>query len=183
MNKILTLDEFNVMWDEHRKATLHPLIYTPKPFKITKRRTVKQAVKETRYTESGVPYEVITLPKQSKEVINTNAVTDLYKAAGKLLFGIEFKRVSAEGKGRLDKKTGKFMYLPSENKGMADLQGLYKGRLICVEIKQPNERLLDSQVKFREWVTNGGGVYIVARSFAEFQERLHEVIFPMSGNR
>lgn len=176
MNKLLTLEEFNVLWDNHRKETLHPLIYTPKPFKITKRKTVKEAEREVHTTENGIPYEVITRPKQTREVIDTNAVTDLYKAAGKLLYGIEFKRVSAEGKGRVNPKTGKFMWLPSENRGMADLQGLYKGRLICVEVKRPNEAQLDTQKKFQQWVESGGGVYCLIRSFTEFQERMQEVI-------
>jgi hypothetical protein len=175
MNQPLTLDEFNAIWDAHRKETLHPLIYSPKPFKLTKRKTVSEAVKEIKQTEWGVPYEVITQPKVTKEVIDTNRVTDLYKAAGKLLYGIEFKRVSAEGKGRFNPKTKKIMYLKSENAGMADLQGLYKGRLICVEVKRPGEKQLESQVKFQKWVEQGGGIYLLIHSFTEFQTELNKI--------
>jgi hypothetical protein len=176
MSQPLTLDEFNAIWDSHRKETLHPLIYTPKPFKLTKRKTVSEAIKEVKQTEWGVPYEVITQPKVTKEVIDTNRVTDLYKAAGKLIYGIEFKRVSAEGKGRFNPKTKKIMYLKSENAGMADLQGLYKGRLICVEVKRPGEKQLDSQVKFQNWVEQGGGIYLLIHNFTEFQTELNKLL-------
>jgi hypothetical protein len=176
MNRILTLEEFNAVWDNHRRETMHPLIYTPKPFKVTKRKTVSEAVREVRTTESGVPYEVILKPKVTKEVTDTNQITDLYRAAGKLLYGIEFKRVSAEGKGRFNPKTGKIMYLKSENAGMADLQGLYKGRLICVEVKRPGEKQLDSQVKFQKWVEDGGGIYFLVYGFADFQQKILSII-------
>lgn len=174
--KLLTLKEFNKLYNDHFNERMGEVGSKSKVFKTTKRKVIRDAVVETRFTESGVPYLHTIHPKVTKEVIDTNGLTALYIAAAKLLYGIELHRVSSEGRGRWDKKQNRMIYLKSPNKGMADLQGIYKGISINIEVKRPGEPQLPSQKEYESYVKRNGGVYEIVRSWEEFQVKMNDLV-------
>jgi len=107
-----------------------------------------------------IPTEVSRTPAVSKVVEDTNGKTYLFKCMWKLMLGTEMKRISSEGNYRHG-----IGFIKSPNKGIADLMGGYKGITYYIEVKQDNERLLPSQIKFKQWVESFGGQYHVCRDF------------------
>lgn len=83
-------------------------------------------------------------------------------------------------KNKIDGNRNKAMGL---QKGRADMTFYFDGRAYFFEFKVDTGKQSPEQVEWERKVTEHGFSYWVIRSFYEFQERLHEVIFPMSGNR
>lgn len=83
-------------------------------------------------------------------------------------------------KNKIDGNRNKAMGL---QKGRADMTFYFNGRAYFFEFKVDTGKQSPEQVEWERKVTEHGFSYSIIRSFSEFQERLHEVIFPMSGNR
>ena len=173
-----TIKEFEVFYNEYLdKQNPTRLIVKPAPtkFKLEKRKTIKEAEKKIVYSDNGIPEEITISPKQTKVVPNTNAFTDFIIAYMKSVMGISSaRRISSEGRWRANKNHPKGgTWLPGQNKGLEDIQGIYKGRLLAIEVKfTKTDRIRESQIKRRDEVLADGGVYIVARDFLQIQEDL-----------
>jgi hypothetical protein len=112
--------------------------------------------------ENGVPTLVERIPGIAKKAFNTNNFNALCQAVWEYYTGNVLKRISSEGKYRVG-----VGFIPSTNKGFADLHGMYKGRAVYIETKQRNEKHLKSQQDFMQWVRDGGGIYHTVRSFED----------------
>ena len=79
-------------------------------------------------------------------------------------------------RNKIDGNRNKAMGL---QKGRADMTFYLHGKAYFFEFKVETGKQSPDQVKWAELVTNHGFRYEVIRSFAEFQERISEIIFPM----
>jgi hypothetical protein len=57
-------------------------------------------------------------------------------------------------------------------KGISDILGIYKGRMLAIEVKRPGGRVSQEQRAFLERVNEEGGVGFVAYSVDDVVERL-----------
>lgn len=57
-------------------------------------------------------------------------------------------------------------------KGISDILGVYKGRMLAIEVKRPGGRVSPEQIKFIKQVNEEGGIGFVAYSVDEVVERL-----------
>lgn len=171
----MTIPEFTQLYNERRKASME-VGYYPIKFSITKRKTTREAVRQDRLTESGVPERITLEPKQSKQVVDTNGLTKLYQAVWEYFTGTKLKRISSEGSYRAGINGGKGGYIRNTNKGFADLHGLYNGRAYYIEVKQKKERHNPDQLKFIKWVEDGGGQYHTIRGWEEMYQLIQIII-------
>jgi len=170
--KIYTLQEFNLIWDNYRKQTMGKAYYK-KDWKLTKRKTVVDTKREAYLTDNGIPQMKLT-PKKTVEAIDTNKITEMYIKFAKIMYNFDLKRFSSEGRYR-QTSNGKGIWLKGLNSGHADIEGLVNGVMVCIEVKRPNEKLLDSQIEYKNYIDRNNGFYRVARSFEEYQEILIEL--------
>lgn len=179
--KLLTLKEFNKLYNDHFNERMGEVGSKSKVFKITKRKVVQQAVVETRYTESGVPYFHTVSPKVTKEVVDTNGLEDLYIAFAKIIFGFTLVKMYTTGVPYVDKKTGRRFLKHNPNRGQSDLEGVLPpyGRKFCIEVKQRYEKHLDDQKAFQKRVIDAGGIYEIARNFDRFQTVMLTYLKPL----
>lgn len=56
--------------------------------------------------------------------------------------------------------------------GIADILGIYRGRMLAVEVKTKEGRLSPEQVEFLDLVNRRGGIGVVARSIEDVQAAL-----------
>lgn len=52
-------------------------------------------------------------------------------------------------------------------KGVSDILGIYKGRLLAIEVKRPGEKPTVDQLAFMESVKAAGGIAFVARDLGD----------------
>lgn len=64
--------------------------------------------------------------------------------------------------------TSRATFRTSPKKGVSDVLGCYKGRLIAVEIKIGSDHLRPEQQGFMECVNHAGGAATVVKTFDEF---------------
>ena len=60
-------------------------------------------------------------------------------------------------------------------RGTADIDAVYKGRAIKVEVKIGRDRMSEDQHKYAGGIERSGGVYIVARTFEGFVSEFENV--------
>jgi hypothetical protein len=77
--------------------------------------------------------------------------------------------------GQYDPRTKKFRHSGS-TKGQADLNCVYGGRSIQVEVKIGKDRQNLDQKLFKERVENSGGIYILAKSWEDFIQQMSRVV-------
>lgn len=164
----MTLPQFTQLLNAHRAQLTPP--HHPLKFSLTKRKVVKKRVDKTVMSESGVPRLVTVEPVVTREVADTNGITKLYQEMFYYFLGTKLKRISSEGSWRPG-----VGFIPSSNKGIADLMGGYNGKVYYIEVKQAKERLLPSQIKFKEWVESFGGEYHVIHSFDEMLNLINKI--------
>lgn len=176
-----TIKDFEVFYNDYLdKQNPTRLIVKPAPtkFKLEKRKTVKEAVKEIRYSENGIPEEITLSPKETKVVPNTNAFTDFIIAYLKSVLNCKSaRRISSEGRWRANKNHPKGgTWIPGQNKGLEDIQSIVNGKLVAIEVKYTKtDRLRDSQIARRNEVIADGGTYIVATDFIQIQQELSKL--------
>lgn len=159
--ELITQAEFEVLWNIRRKE-LHPVGFYKVSFPLMTTKVIKKSERIYKADENGVPTLVQTIPGISKKAFNTNNFNKLCQAVWEYYTGTKLKRISSEGKYRPG-----IGFIPSTNKGFADLHGMYKGRAVYIETKQSREAHLKSQKEFAEWVRQGGGLYHTVRSFED----------------
>jgi len=159
--ELITQAEFEVLWNIRRKE-LHPVGFYKVSFPLMTTKVIKKSERIYKADENGVPTLVQTIPGISKKAFNTNNFNKLCQAVWEYYTGTKLKRISSEGKYRPG-----IGFIPSTNKGFADLHGMYKGRSVYIETKQSREAHLKSQKEFAEWVRQGGGLYHTVRSFED----------------
>jgi len=162
----MTLEQFQTLWNEDRKRQGKHA----EKFSLTKRKVTKKQQIQYAMTENMIPTEVSRTPAVSKVVEDTNGKTYLFKCMWQLMLGTEMKRISSEGNYRHG-----IGFIKSPNKGIADLMGGYKGITYYVEVKQPFEKLLPSQIKFKAWVESFGGQYHVCKTYEEMYELIMSI--------
>jgi hypothetical protein len=170
---IYTLDEFNELYNEHQKKRK---VYVKKKFKLEKTKTVIKRLTET-VNENGIPSVKVVRPAVTKKVPDTNAFQNLIIAYLELVHGISARRISSEGRWRQDAKGGRF--IKGMNNGLEDIQAIGKGgKIIAIEVKfTKTDRMRPDQIKRMHEVIDNGGIYIVAKSFGQFQEELLKQIY------
>lgn len=170
ITNIITIQEFTALHNAAKGDPRQPPYPVQDRFSIEKTRTTKEAVTETRLTANGTPYKHIVSPAVTKRVFDTNGFTRL--AIAYLRYqGFEAKRISSEGKYRPG-----VGFIPSENKGIADIMAIRDGRIYFIEVKQPTEKQLDSQVKFEAWATKAGAPYIIIRGWEDLQRNILKIL-------
>lgn len=159
--ELITQADFEVLWNIRRKE-LHPVGFYKVSFPLITSKVLKKSQRIYKADENGVPTLVQTIPGISKKAFNTNNFNKLCQAVWEYYTGTKLKRISSEGRYRPG-----IGFIPSTNKGFADLHGIYKGRSVYIETKQSKESHLKSQKDFAEWVRQGGGLYHTVRSFED----------------
>lgn len=81
-------------------------------------------------------------------------------------------------RNKIDGNRNKAMGL---QKGRADMTLYLHGKAYFFEFKVGDGKQSQEQIEWERKVTEHGFSYEVIRSFTEFQERMQEIIFPMSG--
>jgi hypothetical protein len=164
MEKIFTTQEFAVWMFLNSGLKVHG----PKPYKLTKLKTRKKAVYETRLTDSLVPYIVTIKPAEKYEAPDTNRITDLIVDYLNHYKKWKARRFSSEGRFRSG-----IGHLPGLNTGMEDVHCIMpEGKILAIELKATKtDRQKPAQKERMEVVRSMGGTYILLRwtTFEEFQ--------------
>ena len=158
---LITQTEFEVLYNERRRQQM-PVGFFKKTWPLMTTKVIKKRQDIYKADENGVPTLVERIPGVSKKAYNTNNFNALCQAVWEYYTGTKLKRISSEGRYRVG-----IGYIKSPNKGFADLHGIYKGRGIYIETKQVSESYLKSQKKFKQWIIDGGGMYVTVRSFED----------------
>jgi hypothetical protein len=167
---LITQTEFEALYNERRKQQMKDGFFK-KSWPLITTKVIKKRQDIYKADENGVPTLVERIPGVSKRAFNTNNFNALCQAVWEYYTGNVLKRISSEGKYRVG-----VGFIPSTNKGFADLHGMYKGRAVYIETKQRNEKHLKSQQDFMQWVRDGGGIYHTVRSFEDMYLVTHEII-------
>lgn len=123
---------------------------------------------------SGVPEHCRPVKKFSDA--NANELTKAIVAYSRVK-GWFAERQSAEGRYRKgkeftnvmgQKKELPGMFIPSHNKGAADIKGIIKGRSIEIEVKHGKDKMRPEQIKYKERVESAGGLYLVVKTWEDF---------------
>jgi hypothetical protein len=77
--------------------------------------------------------------------------------------------------GVYDEKLGKYR-LGSSKRGFSDIQAVYKGYAIYVEVKIKRDIQSEYQKEFQNQITACGGYYYVAKDFQSFVDWFYKVI-------
>jgi hypothetical protein len=156
-------------------STAPPHTITKKKYSLTKRKAIQKRITELQTDERGVPFEVVKQPLVSKSVTDTNGITKLIVDYVNYVYpkSSTFQRISSEGKWR--KGIG---YIPSENKGLSDAEGMVNGRFLSLELKVGKDRQQESQKKRQIKVENDGGIYYLCKwiDFETFQTEIQKLI-------
>ena len=164
----MTLQQFTQAYNLKRSQMnppRHAVTFPLMKSKITKKREQTWGV-----DGNGVPVLISEVKAVSKQVVDTNSITKLYQAMFEYFLGVELKRISSEGKYRHG-----IGYIKNTNKGFADLHGMYQGKAIYIEVKQSKEKMLPSQIEFKQWVESGGGIYRTIRCYEEMFSFINEL--------
>lgn len=144
-------------------------------YSVTKRKATQKKITEIQLDERGVPFEVIKQPLITKEIHDTNGITKLIVDYVHLIYpkSSTFQRISSEGKWRPG-----IGYIPSENKGMSDAEGMVNGKFLSLELKIGKDKQRDSQIKRQMKVENDGGIYYLCKwtDFETFQTEIQKLI-------
>lgn len=163
----MTQSQFETLYNARRKE----IGRHAKTFPLMKSKVTIKPTYIDKVDEHGRPSRHIATQGVSKKVFDTNKFNELCQVVWEYYTGTQLKRISSEGKWRPG-----VGFIRSENRGFADLHGIYKGRAIYIETKQSKENHLDSQKAFSEWVNAGGGVYVSVRSFEDMFECTHAIM-------
>jgi len=164
----MTQPQFEQLYNERRAQEIK-VGFFKKTFPLVKSKVTKKATYKDDISANGVPSRVIMTPPISKKVFDTNMFTKLCQAVWQFYLGTELKRISSEGSYRNGQ------YIKSPNKGISDLMGAYQGKIYFIEIKQPKEKQLESQVKFQKWSEDGGIRYCIVRGWDDIYSLVTEI--------
>jgi hypothetical protein len=177
--KIYTLQEFEDLKFEHDyKGRNIPLeMRTKKKYNLTKPKTLKPRIVECRLDDNGIPYEHVIQEKVTKQVANTNKITELIVDFLIVVIGSKSaRRISSEGRYRPDGKGGG-KWIGGVNNGLEDAHGNYNGREVCIELKATKgDKQREKQILRQQQVEADGGVYLLLRwtTFEDFQKLLYQ---------
>lgn len=73
------------------------------------------------------------------------------------------------------KKQMKGMYLPASNKGAADIKAMIEGKTIEIEVKHGNDKLRPDQIKYKDKIEAGGGIYLVVKTWEDFIHQISKI--------
>jgi hypothetical protein len=155
-------------------STAPPHTITKKKYSLTKRKVIKERISSVKLTENGVPYQDITIPKQTKSVTDTNGITKLIVDYLRYVYGSKsIRRISSEGKYRVG-----IGYIRSENKGLSDIEGIVNGKFLSLELKIGKDQIRESQLKRKAEIENDGGIYYLCKwiDFETFQSEIQNLI-------
>ena len=165
----MTQPQFETLYNQ-RRAEMNPPRHRV-TFPLIKSKVTGKTIHIDTVDEHGRPSRQVLTKAVSKKVFDTNKFNELCQVVWEYYTGTKLKRISSEGKWRPG-----VGFIKNENRGFADLHGIYSGRAIYIETKQSKENHLDSQKAFSEWVTAGGGIYVSVRSFEDIYEVVQAII-------
>jgi len=173
--KIYTLEEFEELKFQYDyKDSVVPLRgRTRTKYKLTKAKTVKPRIVECRLDDNDIPYEYVLQEKVTKQVPNTNKITELIVDFLIVVIGSKSaRRISSEGRYRHG-----IGFIKGINNGLEDIHANYKGVELCVELKATKtDRHREKQILRQQQVEADGGVYLLLRwtTFEAFQELIYQ---------
>jgi hypothetical protein len=173
--KIYTLEEFEELKFQYDyKDSVVPLNARSKTkYKLTKPKTVKPRIVECRLDKNGIPYEHVIQEKVTKQVPNTNKITELIVDFLIVVIGSKSaRRISSEGRYR-----NGIGYIKGINNGLEDIHANYKGVELCVELKATKtDKHREKQILRQQQVEADGGIYLLLRwtTFEDLQELLYQ---------
>ena len=69
-------------------------------------------------------------------------------------------------------KFGKTIFIKSTmTKGSADISATIKGKSVKIEVKIGSDTIKKDQTEYKKNIENAGGIYFIAKSFADFYEK------------
>ena len=166
----MTQPQFEQLYNARREQQIK-VGFFKKTFPLMKSKKVKDAVYKDSVDHNGVPSRELITPAVTRKAFDTNKFNELCQEVWEYYLGTKLKRISSEGKYRPG-----VGFIKSENRGFADLHGIHNSRAVYIETKQVRENHLDSQREFRDWVIQGGGIYVSARSFEDIYEIVQGVL-------
>jgi hypothetical protein len=174
--KIYTIPEFehyyHNTYKRNKMAEAFWNTLSTERFNLTKKKVVKKRKTELTTNHLDLPVNNVIQHKETKDAFNTNKFTDLIIAYLKSVHSCNSaRRISSEGRYR--KGIG---YIAGLNKGMEDIQCILKGRMFAIEVKSPNDRIGEAQLKRKAAVESDGGHYIIATSFEQVQMELLSIL-------
>jgi hypothetical protein len=131
--------------------------------------------------DNPLPKGARTAPQYTDKTANglTRCIIDYIK-----LTGGQAERISVTGR-RIDKRKqftdvignrreiGKVQWIKSNmKKGSADISATIQGRSVKIEVKIGSDRQNQAQKDYQAEVERAGGIYMIARSFDDFLEKL-----------
>ena len=117
-----------------------------------------EAVKE-RYP--GLPYPC---PRKFRDD-TSNGLTSCICQYIKLQGGFA---VRINSQGQYDPRLGKWRH-SGQRRGLPDIQAVFNGQPIFIEVKIKKDKLSEYQIKVRDELTGSGALYFVARNFTDFK--------------
>ena len=129
----------------------------------------------------NIPEQVI--PRKVYNCKKANSLTKAVMDTTKWLGGIADRR-SSEGRYRAGESykvgntthQGEGTWLPGVNKGIADIELAFPGRMIFVEIKIGADRQSDVQKQFQRKVEMSGNEYYIVKTFDDFIEQIVQLV-------
>lgn len=125
----------------------------------------------------NIPTQYLTAPKYSDRTANglTKCIIDYIR-----LTGGQAERINCTGR-IIDSRTtttdvlghirtiGKLQYIKTAGqRGTADISATIKGRSVKIEVKIGGDRQSDAQKEYQRSIEASGGLYFVAKDFAQF---------------
>jgi hypothetical protein len=173
--KILTLKEFTKLSNEYFFERKKNKVWKPKTYKEYKSKVVRQKVVEYSNDEFGRVYTTVIDPGEKTKILDTNGITKIVVDFMTVVYGCEAsRRISSEGRFRPQKgHPAGGIFIKGLNNGLEDVQSIYKGRLVAIELKvSKGDRLGEKQIERMNDVVASGGIYIAYKwvSFEHFQQ-------------
>ena len=150
------------------------------PKSIKKLKALKWQEKRARLS---LPDYALTVPPYTDKDANglTKCIIDYIK-----LTGGQAERISVTGR-RIDKREtftdavgykrqiGRVQWTKSNmQKGSADISATIQGRSVKIEVKMGTDKQSKHQKEYQKEVEQAGGIYMIARSFDDFLNKLTE---------
>ena len=116
-------------------------------------------------------YDSKRLRQEYMTKFSEGSANDLTKAIIALFYVCGGSAWRINTMGVYDKKTGKYRN-SGASLGVSDVIGCLNGAMYAVEVKYGKDRLSDNQKKFQAQVERSGGMFIVARTLKDVDEKI-----------
>lgn len=85
---------------------------------------------------------------------------------------IQGREYTSQTTGRTQREKGMYIPRAGGGTGIGDICAVIRGRFITIEVKIGRDRQSPEQIKFQKEVEASGGVYLIAKSWVGFIEKI-----------